>query len=147
MVERVRNLPREVQIAPVGKSMSPLEAVEHLALTEAINVDFAQKSNPEKLKGKKGKNSFIFRWLMKKMESPQAFFPTGGPIVPKSMPDLDAAAQKWQTTREALKTTLEATADGDACLKHGMFGYLGHEDLIRSLAAHQQYHAYRIPGL
>lgn len=145
MVERVNELPSDAQRAPVGKSYAPVAAVEHMAVTEESYVNFAKKTDPNKLKGRKGKPNFLYNFILKAISKPATkTTPSGFP--PTGDVSLEDAAQRWREARATFMEHLKKFDDNDACLKNPIMGYLSPRDIYVLMERHQDYHDARIPN-
>lgn len=145
MVERVRQMPSDQQRSPVGKSFAPLEAVEHMAVTEQIYLDIVKKTDPAKLKGRKGKPNFIYGKVLQALNKPAnvaSFSPK--PFHPKEILSVDESAAKWKARRRQLLDYLRPFGDDDAAIKHPLFGFMSPYDMFILLEKHQDYHDARL---
>jgi hypothetical protein len=147
MIKRVQSLSPELQKQPVGKSFSPLEALEHMAITEQLYVDLAKKTDMGKMQGRNGKPNFFYRMVMKQMLAPKGkTASTIKELTPAPGVTLEGAAQKWRTNRAALKAHFASVGNDDAAaFKHSFFGYLSANDVFTLLGRHQDYHDARLP--
>ena len=146
-VQRVRSYPPEVQSAPVGKSYSPIKAVEHLYLVEKSYVELAAKFDKAKFAGTKGKPSFFYRFVLKNMAKPSnTASPTLKKFEPAQAMPLEEAATKWREERAKLVAYLAEFDDDDAALKHPLFGPLSPRDMFILTEKHQDYHGLRLPN-
>lgn len=147
MIEKVSNLPTDAQESPVGKSFSPVQAIEHMYVTEKSYTDYAKKTDQAKLKGRKGKPNFIYNFVLKGMNRPVGSnLPTPGMFQPKDGLSLEESSQKWRDERASLKEYLKKFNDNDACLKNPLMGWFSPRDLYVLMERHQDYHDARLPN-
>jgi len=147
MVEKIKELPSDAQRAPMGKSFSPMKALEHMALTEKTYATYAQKTDPAKLKGRKGKPNFLYGFILKAISKPaNVASPTGGPFSPSGEMSIEDSAKAWREERAKLLEHLKQFDDNDACLKNPIMGYLSPRDLFVLMERHQDYHDARLPN-
>lgn len=145
MIERVREMPSDQQRMPVGKSFAPIQALEHMAVTEQIYIDIVKKTDPATLKGRKGKPNFLYGLVLKTLNKPAkvaSFSPK--PFLPKDDLSVDESAAKWKDLRGQLLDYLRPFGDDDAAIKHPLFGYMSPYDLFILLEKHQDYHDARL---
>jgi hypothetical protein len=147
MVGRVRAMSEEVQQTPVGKSFSPLKALDHMAVLEASYVKYTQKSNPAKLKGRKGKPNFFYGLVLKSMRKPVGkTSPTPKMFMPHGGMSIDESEKLWKERRAKLVQLISPFGDDDAAMKHPFLGYLSPRDIFILLEKHQDYHDARLPS-
>ncbi len=145
MIDRVREMPTDQQRSPVGKSFSPLQAIEHMAKTEQIYVGFIDKTNAAAVAGKKSKPNFLFGQLLKQLGKPQtSTVPSPGPFQPKEELDLDESARRWKEAKEKIHEYVAKFEDDAAAIKHPFFGWLSPYDMFLMMEKHQDYHDSRL---
>lgn len=147
MVNRVGAYAPEVQSAPVGKSYSPLKAVEHMYLVERLYVDMMKKFDRAKYAGRMGSPWFTYNFVLKNMAKPSN---TAAPTLKAFSPDgampLAESASLWREERKKMIDQLEPFDDNQAAIKHPFFGFLSPRDLFILLEKHQDYHDVRLPA-
>jgi hypothetical protein len=146
MVDRVRAYNPTLQNAPVGRSFSPVHALEHMAMTEKLYADLTTKTDLVSLEGKQGKPNFIFRFILKAMAKPAGrVSPTIKDFTPTGVIGLEESAKLWSERRNRVVEHLSRFQDDQAALKHPLFGMLSPNDVFNLLNKHQDYHDIRLP--
>jgi hypothetical protein len=148
MIGKVESLSPDSQITPFGKSFSPIEAIEHLAMTERYYVKLIQQSDASKLSNRRGKPNFIYRLIIKQMAKPALVAsPTIKDFTPGNNLTLESVVKNWRTTRNELRALVEPSKDHDAAImKHPLMGFLSPYDIWFILEKHQDYHDIRLPS-
>lgn len=143
LVARVRSLSVEAQQArPDPKEFAPTEILEHLAMTEAMYLDFIRVL-PQ---AKPSKPNFLYRYTVKKCLAGSRL-PTVKSLVPDSAPSLEEAAARWNDVRQKLLGELDGALPGLTVVRHPFFGRLSTEDMLELMDAHCTYHDIRFPVL
>lgn len=147
MIERIKALPSDVQRAPVGKSFSPIKALEHMAITEKSYVELAKKTVAAKLVNRKGKPNFLYGLTLKALSKPvEVSTPTPRMFMPSGEMSIEDSAKLWKEQRAMLLGHLKAYDDVDAAIRNPLFGYLSPRDLFVLMERHQDYHEARLPN-
>ena len=147
MIDRVKGYSPETQSAPVGKSYSPLKALEHMYLVDKDYVKLAGAFDKAKFVGKSGKPTFFYRFILRGMAKPASF---AAPTIKKFSPDsampLDESAKKWREARAKLIAHMANFGDDEGAIKHPLFGLMSPRDFFILLEKHQDYHDVRLPS-
>ena len=146
ILSRVGAMSPEAQATPFGKSYSPLRTIEHMYLVEKGYVDIAMKFDRAKFSGKKGKLTFMYKFVLKGMAKPSNI---AAPTIKKFSPDsgmsLEESSRKWRENRMKLIQHLSGFGDDEAAMKHPLFGLMSPRDVFILLEKHQDYHDVRLP--
>ena len=147
MIDRVAAYAPEVQNAPVGKSYSPLKALEHMYLVDKDYVKLVGGFDKAKFAGKSGKPTFFYRFILKGMAKPASIAaPTIRKFSPDSAMSLDESAKKWREARAKLISHMGNFGDDEGAIKHPLFGLMSPRDFFIILEKHQDYHDVRLPS-
>ncbi len=146
MIDRVATYAPDVQDAPVGKSYSPLRAIEHMYLVDKDYVKLVEGFDKAKFAGKGGKPTFFYRFILRGMAKPASF---AAPTLKKFSPDnampLEDSAKKWREARAKLIAHMANFGDDEGAIKHALFGLMSPRDFFIILEKHQDYHDVRLP--
>lgn len=147
MIDRVTTYAPDVQDAPVGKSYSPLKAVEHMFLVDKDYVKLVEGFDKAKFAGKGGKPTLFYRFILRGMAKPASF---AAPTLKKFSPDnampLEDSAKKWRDSRAKLIAHMANFSDDEGAIKHALFGLMSPRDFFILLEKHQDYHDVRLPS-
>jgi hypothetical protein len=147
MIDRVAAYSPEVQAAPVGKSYSPLKAVEHMYLVDKDYVKLAEGFDKAKFAGRSGKPTFFYQFILRGMAKPANFAaPTLKKFSPESAVLLEESAKKWREARSKLIAHMGNFGDDEGAIKHPLFGLMSPRDFFILLEKHQDYHDVRLPS-
>jgi hypothetical protein len=147
MIELVGSYPDDVRRAPVGKSFSPADALEHMALTELLYDGLIKNFDPLKHGSKKAKRNFFFKFIERGMKRPAG---TTAPTIPDLTPTgvgiaTEMSAKKWRDARAKLREHLVGFDDHQTALFHPLFRAMSPEIVFDLLWTHQDYHDARLP--
>ncbi len=147
LVERVRSLPTPKQTErPTPGEFSPAEIVMHMALAEKYDVEIFKKQPPETLKGKKLKQTFIFRKVMSDMAGAKKAA-TLKAMTPEAGVSFSVAEKNSGEVRKNLTDCFEKVPAPDAPMsKNFIFGTLSASDWLGLFEAHFHYHETRFPA-
>jgi hypothetical protein len=143
---KVEGYPVDVQTAPVGKSFSPLEALEHMAKVDKGYVEQIEGSRNHKRIGTPAKPRILYGFVLNKMGTsveknapvPKMFDPSGN-VSPSQ------STKEWKEARAKVRKRAEEFEDDQTCLVNLFFGTLSPRTLCDLLEKHQDYHDVRLP--
>lgn len=146
MISRISSLSPELLTSPVGKSMPPESALEHMMITEGIYLKMINKEVGAKMAGKRPKVTFFYNFIMKAMEKPAdqtAFMPKM--FAPSGQVNLETAANQWRERRASLRAYLQHVNDDECCGGNLLEGRLSPVHVCELMNRHQDYHDARLP--
>lgn len=146
MIAKIHAYPADKLNAPVGKSLSPSLALEHMAITEGIYNKMINAEVAAKMAGKTAKTTIFYNFIMKALLKPAgqtAFMP--GMFAPSGSVDLESAATQWRESRAKLRAFLTTVDDNAPCGGNLLEGRLSPTHVYDLLNCHQDYHDARLP--
>jgi hypothetical protein len=149
MVAKVDAMPLEQQTKrPDGKGFSPVQVIQHMAITEEFDLTFLRNNPPPTIKDRKVRVTFIFNRTLKQMESLEKRIPTPPMLVPRGDMVLATTAGRWSAARVELRGFFEQAEDPhEAFIKFNfLFGTASADQLLTFLEGHMTYHEHFFPS-
>ncbi|MDH4387189.1 MAG: hypothetical protein QE269_00530 [Fimbriimonas sp.] len=146
MISRIQSLSPELLTSPVGQSMAPQSALEHMMITEGIYAKMINKAVGAKMAGKRPKVTFFYNFIIKAMQKPAgqtAFMPKM--FAPTGIVNLESAAKEWRERRASIRAYLQHLDDDECCGGNLLEGRLSPVHVYELMSCHQDYHDARLP--
>jgi hypothetical protein len=145
-IARVLGYPDSVRNAPLGKGFSPVQVIEHLAISDGSYMDFIARAAQQPVTSEIARPRFLYKLVLKQLAKPSGLTPAPRQMIPTGIGSVEAQAERWRLTRQLIFAHLSKYEDNAICLKHNLFGNMSPAQLVELLSVHQDYHDLRLPS-
>lgn len=123
---------------------SPLQAIEHLALTDGMYLGFMKKANRDKFGAMKPKINWVGRIFMRSMTTKPRPMMTTPTLTPPATLNFNEVVEHWAAQRAEVMKLIGDTTPDQGVFRHFAFGVLGPIEIIAVADAHLEYHIRRL---
>lgn len=146
-IDRVRALSPAQKTFHPGKGFSAVELLTHFGLVENNNLDYIRKAPPRTLTGRTPKPRFLYRKVLRQLQSASKRIGTLPSMKPKGTESFESGVRYWGAARAELEGYLEQVDDlqDPFCQFMFLFGLGSVDDFLTLMEAHMHYHEVLFP--
>lgn len=123
---------------------SPLQAIEHLALTDGMYIGFIKKVDRAKFAARKPKMNWIGRGMLRAMSAKPRPMMTVPSLTPPSNLVYGDVVAHWSARRAEMMALLGENTPDQGVFRHPLFGVLGPMEILQVSQGHLEYHIKRL---
>ncbi len=144
-IREIQAMDVETQNRPGPRNgFSPLQAIEHLALTDGMYLGFMKKANREKFAAKKPMINWVGRIFMRSMTSKPKPMMTTPNLTPTTSLNFKEVVDHWTAQRAEVIKLIGETPPHQGIFRHPIFGVLGPLEILEVADGHLEYHIKRL---
>lgn len=123
---------------------SPLQAIEHLALTDGMYLGFMKKADRQKFAAKKPRINWIGKAMLRSMTAKPKPMMTAPSLNPTNSLNFKEVVDHWAAQRAEVMKVIGETAPDQGVFRHPLFGVLGPIEILQVADGHLEYHRKRL---
>ncbi len=144
-LSEIKAMDSETQNRPGPRNgFSPLQAIEHLALTDGMYLGFMKKANREKFAAKKPKINWVGKIFMRSMTTKPRPMMTTPSLTPTTTLNFKEVVDHWAAQRAEVIKLIGGNTPDQGVFRHPLFGVLGPLEILEVADGHLEYHIKRL---
>jgi len=141
----IKAMDTETQNRPGPRNgFSPLQAIEHLALTDGMYLGFMKKADRQKFIARKPKINWFGQAMLRSMTAKPKPMMTVPSLTPPPTLTYAEVVDHWAAQRAEMRKVIGEVNPDQGIFRHPLFGVLGPIEILQVADGHLEYHRKRL---